>query len=327
MRILIDGWALCRAPSSPAAIHSWGTVLALSDQAEVLIACPEEPPASLSDLPHHAVPYAARAAARLHWEQRALPMMARSWRADVLYGTGGLPLLGNLRRVHTPAPEWGEGPRGFYSRLQVSLGAGGTARAVSLPAGLDAPPPPPIPLSESLLPEPLPPEYVLYHAPPRGEPLVRALNAWFGWAARGIGGNFPLLLLGVDRLPPNLPDDWEETLIPYPAVPATLLPLVYHRAAALFHPAPGEPWGSPMRLAMAWGIPVVGLEEPTTAALVGKAAFLAPADDERALAAALVTTVVESEVADALKLAGLRRVSEWDEAAFWNWLTHLGADS
>jgi len=327
MRILIDGWALCRAPSSPAAIHTWGAALALARQAEVLIACPEEPAAALRDLPHHTVPYAAKAASRLHWEQRALPVMARSWRADVLYGSSGLPLLGDVRRVHVPAPQWGERPRGFYARLQVSLGAGGAARALSPPLEVDAPPPPPIPLSESLLPKPLPPEYVLYHAPPRGEPLVRALNAWFGWAARGIGGNFPLLLLGVDHLPPDLPDGWEETLIPYPAVPATLLPLVYHHAAALFHPAVGEPWGSPMRLAMAWGIPVVGLEEPATVALVGKAAFLASAEDERSLAAALVTTVVEDEVADALKLAGLRRVSGWNEAALWEWLASVASES
>ncbi len=113
----------------------------------------------------------------------------------------------------------------------------------------------------------------------------------------------------------------EDTIVPYPSLPTRYLPQIYARAAVLFHPAPATPAGSPLRLALAWGVPIAGLEEPTTEALVGDAAYLAPATDPRALGAALVTLMVEPAVAEALAQRGITRASTWTDAKFLQAIT------
>lgn len=71
-----------------------------------------------------------------------------------------------------------------------------------------------------------------------------------------------------------------------------------------------------MQHALACGKPVVGAEGEIMNALVGPAAFLAPAGDARALGAALLTVIVEEEVAERLSKAAWERVSRWGSESF-----------
>ena len=92
--------------------------------------------------------------------------------------------------------------------------------------------------------------------------------------------------------------------------------MIYQGCSALFHPAPLSPWGGAVSWALACGKPVVAAESALTDALVGPAAYLAPLDDARALGAALITVLVEEEVAEKLSLAAQKQAAGWHSPAF-----------
>jgi hypothetical protein len=228
-------------------------------------------------------------------------------------------------------------------RLRRSLGQGGLARArglfwpadLPLPGGSLAPvplfrlppavhpgfEPPALFAAEDLSALDLPETYVLYHGPCGLPALQRLLNAW-SWAAGAIGEAFPLVLIGFEqatrlRIQALLtPETLEKTVRILPPVPFPWLAEIYRGCAALFHPAPISPWGSPVRHALACERPVVAAENPLIDAMTGPAAYLAPADDPRALGAAIITVVVEEEVSQNLTQAAHRRASAWGSETF-----------
>ncbi len=51
-------------------------------------------------------------------------------------------------------------------------------------------------------------------------------------------------------------------------------------------------------------------------ALVGPAAYLVPAEETRSLGAALITVIVETEVADRLASAAVKRSARWHDPSF-----------
>ncbi len=245
-------------------------------------------------------------------------------------------------------PPWGEftgntEPRGFFERLRHSLGQGGMARAwglfwpsdLPLPEGRQAgvhviqlPPavhpsftPPSMFVSEDLSTLELPDAYVLYHGPRSLAALRRLLDAW-SWAANAIGGSTPLVLLGLEaadraRLDGLLPVyRVGETVRSLPPVSISSAAEIYRACATLFHPTAISPWGSPVRHALACGRPVVAAENRLLEAMVGPAAYLAPAGDERALGAAVITVVVEQEVSERLSEGAKQRAATWDQKAF-----------
>jgi glycosyltransferase involved in cell wall biosynthesis len=67
---------------------------------------------------------------------------------------------------------------------------------------------------------------------------------------------------------------------------------------------------------MACGKPLVASETALTDAIVGPAAYLAPPGDARSLGAALVTVIVEEQVAENLSAAASRRSANWRAAEF-----------
>ena len=101
-----------------------------------------------------------------------------------------------------------------------------------------------------------------------------------------------------------------------PPVELSFVAEIYRACAALFHPAAISPWGSPVRYALACGRPVVAAEDRFTDALVGPAAYLVPANNARALGAAVITVVVEEEVSERLSEAARQRAAAWDKDAF-----------
>jgi glycosyltransferase involved in cell wall biosynthesis len=167
----------------------------------------------------------------------------------------------------------------------------------------------------------LPDTYVLYHGPGDPDSLYRLMLAW-RWAAAHIGAYHPLLVLGLDRAAQaqlqGLLDqsNFADTVQIMPSTTAEMIAHLYQGCTALFHPAPLSPWGGAVRRALACGKPVAAAEGDLTSTLVGPAAYLAPIDDPRALGAALITVVVEEEVAEYLSKAACQRASEWKLESF-----------
>jgi glycosyltransferase involved in cell wall biosynthesis len=167
----------------------------------------------------------------------------------------------------------------------------------------------------------LPEEFIIYHGPGDMHSLEHLMQAW-NWAAAAIGGSHPLLVLGLD--PGAITNlfalakeyDLEGSLQAVRDAQPDVLSHLYWRCRAVFHPAPASPWSGPVRLALASGKPLVASENEITAAITGPAAYLAPPGDPRALGAALVTVIVEQQVADRLSAAAQRRAANWEMDKF-----------
>ena len=238
---------------------------------------------------------------------------------------------------------------GMANRLRDAFGQGGLARARTLlwPEDLPAPksgPPvlklPPVGIlldgdkanmgvhtwAASQADWDMPETYVLYQGPTDRRSLNALLAVW-SWAAEPIGAYDPLIIAGVDENKRLGLGAWIEaqgfgdTIHILPPLSMPLLASLFRGCSALLHPVEVSPWGGPLRLALSSGRPVVGLESPWSDAIVGPAAYLVPPDEEgrldsRALGAALVATIVEDSVAQALSQAAQVRVAAWNSQGF-----------
>jgi len=355
LTILYDGWPLVRQPNSPAALHLAELLALLTVEVRAIVALPGKP---LDPLPDpsaaHIVAAPDSPSARLKWEQRILPGLARELEVQAVHLTGGHPaLFASTPSILSPT-RFAENPlepneflphRGLISRLREALGQGGRVRASGILWPKDLPAPrsevPLVPLqavvhpafsadqsgsTENMWGLELPETFILYHGPHTRNDLQRLLSAWT-WAAGTIGEYYPLLLVGMGdaerkSLEPLL-DIFKvgETVRLLPDLPFSGLVRLYQNCSALFHPAPINPWGNPVRMALACGKPVVALDSSLADALVGPAAYLVPggeteADGSRALGAALLTVIVEEPVANALTEAAAHRVVNWRSTDF-----------
>jgi hypothetical protein len=343
VQVLVDGWSLIYTPNSPAAGHLLTLLHCQPDQAVFILALPAEPPEWLEGkfgVQVQPTPDGDRQ--RIGWEQRSLPAMARELRAAVVHLSSPTPsLFSGVSFLFSPG-DYGDAPRpsGFYSRLRDALSAGGMKRLAGLVWPSDLPPPstetplikltPALPFdgyvdypadSQEIAGLDLPETYILYHGPCHPSAL-RFLFECFAWAAGPVGENYPLLILGMDeagrdRLPELLAaHNLKECVRALPVVSPYVVPWLYQHCSALFHPAEISPWGNPLRNAIACGKPVVAGETTFSDALVGPAAYLAKPDSPRELGAALLTVLVEEEVAGRLSAAALQRASIWQTDAF-----------
>lgn len=238
--------------------------------------------------------------------------------------------------------------RGVLNRLRLSLGQGGLERIKRIiwPSDLPKPGPPglfeclppilpprfptgerslssdrPGPLVNSANLEQLPGEFILYHGPGATRNLEILIQVW-SWAAGAIGENYPMLLIGLSasqqRTISGLAGSLglRDSLRFMQDVTPVMLSQIYSRCRAVFHPAPASPWCGSVRLSLAAGKPLVGIENSMIGAIAGPAAYLVGENDARALGAALVTVVVEEKLASSLSAAARRRVQGWDSAGF-----------
>jgi len=344
--VLYDGWALVHQPTHPAALHLLALLENLPAEVQATLALPGPAPDWLPPgLAVQVIETSPGSSARLGWEQRRLPALARQVGAEWLHSpSGAAPLLGRqpamaLSPTHFEADE--PRPRGLAERLRRSLAQGGqgNARAVFWPA--DLPPsrsktplrllPPVVSalFAPSAAPQTLPggdgdhlPEsFLLYHGPGSPQATARLLDAWF-WAASSVGSYTPLIMAGLSsperaRMKALLAGTTAaESVLFLTTLPPAALAEVYRRCTALVHTAAEPAWGGPIRHALACGKPVVACNDPRIEALVGPAAYLAPAEDSRLLGAALITVVVEQNVAEGLAQAAMQRAAAWSGAAF-----------
>lgn len=236
-------------------------------------------------------------------------------------------------------------------RMRISLGLGGLERASAVIWPSDLPPPhyaapivqlaPIIPVgfmppqgweeqgAQTILRDDaalqaavqLPDEFILYQGPGGDGDLETLLQAW-RWASVAIGELYPMLLVGLDDndrrfiLERAKSLGLEDSLLVLSGVTPASLPWIYQRCAALFHPGPASPWSGPTRMAIAAGKPLVATENNLMAAITGPAAYLVRENDARALGAALVTVVVEQELADRLSIAAKQRSQAWSSSDF-----------
>ena len=357
LRILYDGWPLVYAPGGPAAFHLAALLAALPPEAQPLVALPTgSSPAWLpSELEILPAPAPSTPVARLRWEQVTLPALARRSTASILHlvsphpaWQAPCPVVVSPAVYPTPAASPPLPRRSLAERLRKALsrGASGSVAALLWPSDLPAPnPPPPVfslpplpfsflsPLPSSLHPSSpdsflLPPSFILFHGP--GDPLTlrRLLAAW-SWASPALGEDIPLLAAGLDAAGRGMlagllaRSEQSTTVRILPDLSPWEIASLYPQASAIFLPAETSPWGDALVEGLACGRPVVSLETPCNAARTGPGAYLARAEDPRALGAALITVVVEEAMAEGLVQAAREKAATWDSQTFGERLLSL----
>jgi hypothetical protein len=168
----------------------------------------------------------------------------------------------------------------------------------------------------------LPETFILYHGPDTLPGLRRVVETW-RWAADTIGESHPLLLTGLSQSGKQIFAQLaaqagirRETFHVLDDLPFNELASCYHRCSAFFYPLSPSPWGDPLRMALACGGPVVAVEDPWSDALVGPSAYLVSASGQeheicRSLAGALITVVVEEQLAQELVSAARLQAAAW----------------
>jgi glycosyltransferase involved in cell wall biosynthesis len=343
--ILFDGWSISYHPNSPAALHLLTLLAGCPTEIQPLVALPAPPPAWFLDRAGaHVLPAAGTSRARLGWEQRTLPQLADQLAAQLIHlVTPSPPLFGRTMAVLSQA-ETGrvsrvESSSVFFDRLRDSVSRGGMTRLRALlwpedlpelndgllpsRAGVTIYKLPPVVHPEFLQPGSLniseldlPDEYVLYHGSNSGTALRRLFEIW-SWAAGSVGEYYPLVLLGLDEAERSHVEGLAGefalagSIRSLPGLSPAQVAAVYRGSSALLHPGAVSPWGDPLRLALASGLPVVAAESPLADAMVGPAAYLAPAGDPRTLGAALITVLVEEELSGRLAQAARQRAATW----------------
>ncbi|MGH2606168.1 MAG: glycosyltransferase, partial [Anaerolineales bacterium] len=157
----------------------------------------------------------------------------------------------------------------------------------------------------------LPETYVLCLAPPEDR-LDLLLAAWT-WVDGSVGESVPLVVAGLPSSASELllsrakeMDVAGSARILGESELSNLAPLF--RGAQAYLDAGGSS-AQVLRWAMACGLPVAAMESVQSTAVLGDAAYLAAAEDSRALGAACLTLLVEPDVAGPLRQKGLVRAA------------------
>jgi len=351
MRVLYDGWSIIYHPYGPAATHLLAVLALLPEEIEPIVALPGPTPTWFPRVETHIQAANNTEGDRLQWEQRTLPKIVAERQALLLHLFSlNPPLLATPNSVVSPTGYYSTPTfvsernrrRGIIARAREALGRGGlsAARAIFWPSDLPVPSLPGNIINLRPIVHPdfnhqperngssnladeldLPETYVLYHGPSGITDLKRLLAAW-SWAAGPIGEYYPLIILGLDQQHREVlskllrEHDLEETVLTLPDLPPQDIPCLYRGCSALFHPAPVSPWGGSVRQALASGRPVVAAESQLAGAMVGPGAYLIPIENLRQIGAALITSIIEEEVAKSLSRAALQQAISWQSHAF-----------
>lgn len=342
--VLYDGWALVHQPNSPAALHLLALMARLPKEVDPIVALPGEAPVWFSEGASLELrPCRDEPRSRLRWEQWELPKMGRELGAHLLHLVSPQPpLFGTTPTALSPTglEEQESPPSGFIPRLREALGRGARRRVGALLWAADLPSPkvntsvmrlPPLvhPAFSGEIDAPriapleveLPETYVLYHGPSNQRALLRLLEVW-SWTSAPLGDSYPLVCLGLDSAAQNWlgafleRHDLEISVRPLPAVSPTSMAQIYRGCSALLHPEAGACWSGTLRHALACARPVVAAESDSTDALVGPGAYLTPAEDSRAMGAALLTVIVNNEMSTRLSRAAGQRGAAWNITNF-----------
>jgi glycosyltransferase involved in cell wall biosynthesis len=351
LTIIFDGWPLIYKPNSPESLHLLDLLAHSPQGVNPVAAIPAKPPVWFPEKIETAVhPTLDKPWNRLVWEQKVIPGVFRRRRADLIHLTRPtVPLSHASSTVVSPAgiPRQRSGGTirkragGVWERLRAAAATAAAAQAggflwpedLVAPAGSTTKKPillPPL-FSTDLtlfnnsekannLPE-LPETFILYHGPEEKDDLLQLFNGW-SWAAGSIGDYYPLLILGLSNQGNltllELLKEYQltDSIRTLSEVPPRQIPLIYERSSALFHPAPGTPWGGPLRMGLAMHIPIAASDEGFNSEIVEKAAYLTPPGDYRGMGAAIISIIIEESIADRLSTAARNRVESWSPENF-----------
>ena len=291
----------------------------------------------------------------LAWQQSRLPRQAGQSNSACIYTAApGAALWGKTTTAACPSG-WrvpgfkpavtnpsNSGGKSLGRRIQEAAGLGGLSRigAVFLPQDLPAPktslpvvqvPPLIHPAFQAHQPAPaiefwpgveLPQTYIVYHGPLDRPAILRLLEAW-SWCAASIGAYYPLLVYGAaasereQLLATTRQAGLSDSLVVLPAGNPVQLAALYFGCSVLFQPGPVSPWGDPLQHALACGKPVVAAASPWSEARLGDAGYLVNSGDLRALGAALISVIVEEDLAEELAKRARRRSETWNPSGHW----------
>jgi len=359
VRVLYDGWDLVYRPNSPAAIHLLEILASQPQDVQAAIGLPGISFHQLPDAVVLSVVESPNSpSGRLLWEQRTIPGLAKTLKTDLIHTFEAAALFGARSVVLSPASvEKMTVPhdkriktRSLASRLRDASGQGGRSRLKGLfwPTDLDRldsgkmiKPPRlslPVPILPAFRPESrssvwgnlsrldLPATFVLYHDS-LDQCCMRDLLAAWSWAVKAIGHDYPLLVVGMDLAEQALlnrmaaENGLEDTVRALPPLSLDELAQVYRASSLVFEPGGTAVWGNSLRLALASGRPVVGLENPLSDLILGPAGYLValekqPGERFRALGAALISVIVDEGLAASLAEKALQRSLSYDIMAF-----------
>jgi hypothetical protein len=263
---------------------------------------------------------------RLRFEQWELPRNASDHGMDLLlvpHATA--PMVSKIPVVCFDGIEAYSPPFTFAERLGRGLGMAGRANAkgVLWPSdGLPGGPPNRVNFVPFVLSDfnpkaqstdkqiqkryTLPEDYVLVH----GSRHLEALLAAWTWVFSAMGETTSLLILESSE---QIRQSAETQAAAYGIQESVQiletfepedLPAIY-RGASVFISTSMRSGGHPLRWAMASGVPVAGFHEPNREAILGQAGYLVEENQTRKLGAAVLSLLVQDELANELKEKGL----------------------
>lgn len=314
-------------------------VLADQPQLQAVLAGPGDPPIELGPgLGWEPIRGPETEWQRLRFEQSWLPDAAASRGADLLLvPRDAVPLRSDVPLAALAALQEPGRRRSLMGRIRFAVGQAG-GRGVpnlwldDLPRGRPNGPRnvvlPPV-VAGGFRPAPdgekgsqpgrreLPDEYVLA----LGERLPDALMliASWTWVEASLGDLYPLVLLlsqpeHEEPLRERAQElDVSDTVHVFPAASVEELPVLMRGASALLHSGRTSS-GQELRWAMACGLPIAAMQSVEAASIVGDAAYLTEQGDTRALGAACLTLLVETDqVARPLRDKGLMRATRFHD--------------
>jgi glycosyltransferase involved in cell wall biosynthesis len=173
----------------------------------------------------------------------------------------------------------------------------------------------------------LPDAYVLYLGGYEAHKNVVTLLAAYATVAHALGDEYPLVLAG--RKPEHVSDHYPayDDLIARSGLAQRVRwigyvaeedkPQLYRNAAVFVFPSRREGFGLPPLEAMACGVPVVVGDAGSLPEIVGPAGFVIDPDDSRAMAGAIISILMQDDLAADLRRRGLEQAARftWDNTA------------
>jgi len=173
----------------------------------------------------------------------------------------------------------------------------------------------------------LPDFYVLYLGGYEIHKNVTTLLLAWTYVGQALGEDYPLILAGskptaVSETYPDYEDyirklGIEEYVRWIGYVDEADKPILYRNAESFVFPSRREGFGLPVLEALACGVPVVTTTETSLPEVVGEAGFTVDPDDARGMAGAIISTVIQDNLAKELRQTAVAQAAKfsWEKTA------------
>ena len=173
----------------------------------------------------------------------------------------------------------------------------------------------------------LPDFYILYLGGYENHKNIMTLLLAWTYVGQALGTDYPLVLAGKKpKRPSDTFPDYDATIkqlrieeyvhwIGY--VDEEDKPVLYRNAETFVFPSKREGFGLPVLEAMACGTPVVTSDATSIPEVVGDAGFTVDPDDARGMAGAIISTIIQDNLAAEMRQSSQKQASEfsWEKTA------------